>query len=246
MGLDAQMHVHASTAISHKNVTAYGIDAYLIPLLDPDGHDDLDVIWDELVPKSSSDISYELDETADVEPVWEPGDINSEYFTGIQVSTPTELYSRRTWMSLASHPNGTYDRTAGDWFPKDFFKIKINKPYYTNAESAILIGFSTPAMDNDVTDAELLPGAQTYEWLLMKHIAHTQEQMLDLQTGLWTAGSGTIGLDEAENFLEMLVADWNVVDNQNFVAMVTDVFGMGNARVVVPGRKTVSVVAPGN
>lgn len=246
MGLDAQLHIVSTVVISFKDIVAYGIDAFVLPLLDPDGHDNLDVIWDELVPKSSSDITFELAESADADPVWEPGDINSEYFTGIMVSTPKEIYSRRTWMTLASHPNGTYDRAAADWFPMDFLKINIDKRYFAAQESAILIGISTPAMDNDTSDAELLPGAQTYEWLLMKYIDQTQEHMLDLQTGLFTEGTGTFGLDEAEDFLEQLVADWNLVDQAAaFVPMVSDIFGTGNARVVVPGERTVGVIAPG-
>lgn len=246
MGLDAKIHIIASVATSFKKITAYGFDGFVLPLLDPDGHDDLDVIWDELVPKSDADISFELAETADILPVWEPGDINNEYFTGIQVGQPKEIYTRRTFMTMASHGNGTYDRTAGDYFPMDLLTIKIKKKYYCPSESACLFGISTPALDNDVTDAELLPGAATLEWLLMKHIDRTQEQMLDLQTGLWSEGSGSFGLDEAENFLEQLVSDFNIVDAANFIALVTDTFGTGNARVVVPGHRTVGVIAPGN
>jgi len=247
VGLDAQIHVIANSAVAFQNVVAYGLDAYVIPLLDPDAHADLDTIWDQQVPKSTSDISYELAETADTEPVWEPGDVVSEFFLGFSLTQPEEIYSRRTWLSMASHPNGTYDRAAANWFPMDFQKINVDKKYYVDTESAILIGASNPAMDNDVNDAELLPGAQTYEWILMKYIDRTQEEMIDWQTGLWSEGTGTFGLDEAENFLEQLVADWNLVDTAaRFAQMSADFTGIGNARIRVPGSRKVGVIAPGN
>lgn len=246
VGLDAKIHIIGSTAVGLSTLVAYGLDAYVIPLLDPDAHDDLDLIWDELVPKTTQDITFELSDVADQDPVWEPGELQSEYFTGIQVGQAEEIYTKRKFLSAAESLNGTYDRTAHTWFPMDFVTMKISKKYFTPTESAILIGISTPALDRDTSDNELLPGAVTAEWILMKYIDRTMEQVMDLQTGLFTEGTGTFGLDEAENFIEDLVSDWNVVDAALFVALVSDNFATGNARVRVPGIRTVKTVAPGN
>lgn len=247
IGMNCEVHILGTTLRERSSAVAYGLDAYLLPLLDPDGNQTYQTIWDTLVPKSSNDLSYELSSAADTEPVWEPGQSVSQRLTGFDVDTPERVYSRRQWISYASHPNGTYDRTADDWYPHDFQKMAVNKKYYCPRNSALLIGIANPDMGNDASLDRILPTGNIYDWAMLKYIDDTMRDMMRWLLGLSAQGSGTFQLDEAETFIEKIVADFAVVENAIWFAgfATVEVGMMANARIRVPGEMRVGVIGAG-
>lgn len=229
---------HLSTALDkeHDELVAYAMDGYILPVIDLSGGIATDTIWDELVPKSDSDLAFELDDSADADPTWSPGEQVSEVITGMFVQKPTRFFKRRKWFSNASMGFATYDFASNSWFPAEFFKTAVRKSFNIARPSAIMIGFSNPNMGQDISNVELLPTGATIEWALLKHIGDTQKDVIRMLLGLWSEGSGSFGLDEAEEFMENIVSDFGVVDDTTtFKINSWKISCIANARIMVPG-----------
>ena len=186
----------------------YSVDGFVIPLLDPDGGTNIDVIWDTQVPKMAQDMSYELSDSSVTTPIWEPGEMLTESLTLMTLNAPERIFKRRNMQSLAK--KATVVSTT--YYPTDNFSTHIKKNMYTEREAAILIGVGSPSMDQDASNDELLPSGATAEWAMLRYIVPTLEDMFVHILGLGTPGSGTVPYDDAETFIENLVSDFNHSD----------------------------------
>jgi len=82
---------------------------------------------------------------------------------------------------------------------------------------------------------------------MLKYIDDTMRDVMRWLLGLSSEGTGTFGLDEAETFIENIVADFNVVETATwFKGFATvDVACMGNMRIRVPGEMRIGVIGAG-
>lgn len=210
----------------------YGMDMFVLPLLDPDLHQDIDVIWDTQVPKMDQDMSYDLSDVADAAPAWEPGEILSEQITQIQLSRPENIFRRRKMVSI--HNASVIVNNV--WYASDGFTTQVQRNIFASMESAILLGLSSPQLNQDTADLELLPSAATAEWAMLRYLVPVLEDMMVHILGLGTPGSGTVPYDDAENFIEDIVSDFNDVDDAASFAITSwDILAFGTAQINVPG-----------
>lgn len=222
----------------------YGFDGYLIPINDPDGGIDIEVLWDTQVPKMDQDLSYELSDASDTAPRYEPGQELTESILGISFSSPEQVFKRRRMMTYATHPMG-FDFATLNYTPADHFSSRIGKKYRAIMESALLFAVSNPGMDDDVQNLELLPTGADEEWVMMKYINRILDDMMVHVLGLGTVGSGTVPWSTAETFIENLVSDFGTIDDGPFSSSpaALNCFVKATAQVVVPGdlpRSTIS------
>lgn len=225
--------VHYATGVANDQRTFYAMHGYAIPLLDPDAHQDIDTLWDTQIPKSTQDMSYELADGAVTGPVWEPGELLTESITQIQLSKPELVFKRKKMLSFQKSPT----LVSTTWHPGDNFTTQVRKNIYADRESAVMLGLSSPNQDQDSADLELLPSAATAEWAMLRYIVPVLEDMMVHILGLGAVGSGNVPYDDAENFIEDLVSDFNDVDDAS--AFSPDPFSalaFGTAQINVPGE----------
>lgn len=231
-----EAHWVTVTAVPLSHMVAWEIGGYVIPLLDPDGNVDAEVVWDQGVPKGDTDLEFELSDTADTEPVFEPGTQISEVLHGFDVNAPERIFRRREHGGIAKWANGTYEATGDTWFANGWTKFGVGKRYRVRRESAVIFGFSNPDFAGDTPNVEILPGGQTYEWAMLKYIDDTRRDVIRWLLGLSSEGTGTFGLDEAENFMEKLVSDFSYVDDGAvWDSMQFNISTISTAIIRVPG-----------
>lgn len=232
-------HWLSSVAAQNFDVTqvcAYGVDGYLIPLLDPDGGIDIEVIWDTQVPKMNLTLAFEMSDASDTQPRWEPGELLTEALTTMSLNSPEQVFKRRMFITFADVQTGFLAGTPDTYRPVDKYRTHSKKSYFAPRESAYIFGFSNPNMANDVSDAELLPTGVNREWAMLKFIDWVMESMMVDVLGLSTGGTA-VPFDEASAFIENIMTDWNVVDDTAlFAATSWIVTGGGTMQMRVPGK----------
>ncbi len=246
VGLDIETHITSLTRIDRDQIAAFGLDVFFIPLLDPDGAQTMNAIWDTQVPKSEADLTYEWSDAANAEPVWEPGADISEKLLGMEVFDTRNIWTVREWLSWASHPNATWLTASDDFFPSALIKINVDSGYFATSPAAIILGMSSPDMALEAGELTLLPNATIAEWAMMKYIDKTMDNMLEWMLGFSAEGTGTFGLDEAEDFIENLVSDFSAITTGNsFQGVNWNAITIGNSRVSVPGEFVTGMVSGG-
>lgn len=244
LGVNMELHISTVTDEAATGVVAYSVDGFILPILDLDGGEEVDTLWDELVPKSDSTYAFEMSDVADPDPPWAPGEQVSEVLTGMVVQKPTRIFKRRTWISAQKMGYTTFDFATNDYFPGDYFSTEVKKTYHVERPSAIMFGFGSPPVA-DVSNTELLPTGAALEWVLLKHIDDTQKDVMRMLLGLSSEGTGTFGLDEAEAFMESIVSRFGSIDDVGDINTRTwQVITISNCRINVPGTmKTGSIKA---
>lgn len=201
-GHKSTWHIEATAAATMNTVFMYMMEAWILPVLDPDSAALLTAIWDTLVPKDTDVQVLDLDTaSADTAPFFEPGeaDFSALFEVGLR---PERIYQKRKMVSFASNPLGLHilanDTTK--WWTMDTFECVIKKNYAINQPSVLLFGFASPALDDTTSTGRTIPTEN--QWSRIKYIAHVlQQAQMDL-LGLTEAGSET-PWEEATDLLQL-------------------------------------------
>lgn len=241
--ISMNVKVNTTLSVPAQSAWMYGCDGY-ITRVDDDAGDPIDTIWDEQIPKADVDLNFELADSANVAPFFEPGDEVTEAITDVMVGAPEKIFERRKMITIVDNMI-TYDGTSVYW-GFDGFETTIKKKYFVESNSAIMIGMSSPDMGGDDANLELLPTGSSIEWVMLKYIDMIVEDMFVWILGLGTPGSGTVPYDDAETFLEGLLSRFNAVDTTSgFQSEDLRVHSSGNAQIWVPGRIPTAVLHSG-
>lgn len=185
----------------------YGVDAYLIPIDDPDTDINLDTLWDESVPKDTAVGTSVLDMDtagADATPRFELGEINPSDLIGLS-TVPEELMSpRRQLVTFPKMPVGFHmdplsPFTDRYFIPTDFYKTRSRTRKHTEVASVVLIAVSCP--DYAGTDNYWTALQSTGEWLMLKYLGETLRDSWTYLSGLVSAGTQE-SASEASTLLE--------------------------------------------
>lgn len=239
------LNVKINTILSVPAASAwmYGCDGY-ITRVDDDAGDTIDAIWDLQIPKADNDLNFELAESVNVRPFFEPGEEVTEAITEVMVDAPEKFFERRRFITIVDNMI-TFDGTSVYW-GFDGFSTTVNKKYFVESNSAILLGLASPDMGSDDSNIELLPTGSSIEWVMLKYIDMIVEDMFIWILGLGTPGSGTVPYDDAETFLEGLLSSFNTVDSTaGFQSETLRAHATGNAQIWVPGRVPTAVLHAG-
>lgn len=207
--VQGSVHVMPSAAIAIDEIVVYALHGYVLPVLDPDLADNVDDIWDNLVPKGQSIGSagvIDLDQVAeDVEPVWEPGLENPEQMLNIDVMNIAEFYSRQRVMTYASHPMLAHLDTTLKYLPAEVARVKVNRSYSVRQPSMAMLGFSSPQTGSTTTSLQTAPSEK--EWGLMFFLKNTVLQMVTHALGTIEAGAESPYVEAALFLARLVVAD---------------------------------------
>ena len=191
--LSAEVHLMGSTRLTPRRVCMYGLEMWILPLLDPDAGSNFDTIWDQLVPKDTDVETVDLDTGAtDAAPFMEPGepDFTGLLNVGLQ---PEKVWSRYRLLSMVSGSmHSAFDTQSPynlEWQPGELIRIKTRKRYFIEQPSVLVLGIAAPDLDDTTATAQA--AATEPELVQTKFIGHVLERAFMHLFGLVEAGAET-------------------------------------------------------
>lgn len=180
----------------------FGVEAYVLPVLDPDAGPTYETVWDTLVPKDVDTQTIDLDTgAADTSPFFEPGEVDWSQLLDIGLR-PRKVFSRYR-MVTAHQATFSYKDSESPFERRyqggDAFTIRIKRPIRVRQPSLFAVALASPSMDD--TTSSLRSVLAENEWARIKYAGTTLEQaMMDL-LGLTEAGAET-PFEEATDLLQ--------------------------------------------
>lgn len=183
----------AGVELASNVVTMYALEAWILPIDDPDATANFNDVWDSLVPKDTDVQTLDLDaEEVDTQIFYEPGEVdwNAVFDVGIR---PYRLWHHHRTLSI----NNTMGMKFVDsqtpfepkWQPGDEFSFRRKRPIRISQPSVLLIGAGVPASD-DTTSTGESPLAEN-EWPRVKYLGDTLILALQEVLGLTETGAET-------------------------------------------------------
>lgn len=190
---------------------AYGVEGWVLPIVDPEAAVSFTTIWDNLVPKDTDVQAIDLDTgTADTTSFFEPGEADWSQLLQIGLR-PRRVFQRLRLLSAWGPPNlgQVMLDTTFKWLPRDNFVINLARPIRVSRPSVLVFAIASPAMDDEGTTIE--SSLAENEWGQIKYIEQVIERaMMDL-LGLTEAGA-TTPWEEATDLLQKHLEPDMVVD----------------------------------
>lgn len=189
--VNLKLDFSASTVSSLGQQHGWAVEAWIVPVEDPDLGDTYDDLWDLLVPKDSDLDNVDLDTQAeDNTPFFEPGEPDWLQVFDIGL-IPERVFERHGTMTYANH-NGGYNLTSADavqWLGRENFAVRLRKRYRVTVPSVFMLGMASPVFD-DTTSAEPTSLAEN-EWNRTKYVGELLHQVTTRLLGLVQAGAET-------------------------------------------------------
>lgn len=190
----AKISFHGSSGVRAAGAfTAYAVEAWILPVLDPDAASPFNTIWDALVPKDTDVQTLDLDTAAgDATPFWEPGeaDFGALFDVGLR---PERLYHKHEFLTLMNTSGPVLQDAAAPtdavWIPGRNLRIHVGRRLRVRQPSVLLIAMASPSGD-DTTLTEEAALAEN-EWFQVKYIEHVIERAELSMFGLVETGAET-------------------------------------------------------
>lgn len=194
----------AGVELPSNIVTSYALEAWILPIDDPDATADFDDVWDTLVPKDTDVQTLDLDaETIDSSVFYEPGeaDWSAVFDVGLR---PHRLWHHHKDLSI----NNTMGMKFVDsqspfepkWQPGDEFSFRRNKRLTISQPSILVVGVGLPAGD-DTTSTVELPLGET-EWPRVKYLGDVMLLALQNVLGLAAGSPFDVAADLLQRHLD--------------------------------------------
>ena len=184
-------------------VLTYAMEAWILPIDDPDATADFDDVWDTLVPKDSDVQTLDLDaETPDTNVFYEPGEADWQALFDLGLR-PQRLFHTHKDLTINNTKGMRWIDSQSPFEPKwqagDFFSWRDPKRYRVRNPSVLLIGFGIPANDDTVSVMEA-PLAEN-EWGRVKYLGDTLKFAMMSVLGIVEPGAET-PFEEAADLLQ--------------------------------------------
>lgn len=223
----------------------YGVDAYVIPVLDPDTAQDPDDMWDKQVPKDDAVGSDVLDldtGTADTTPVFEPGDPSISRLLDM-TTAPRRVLKRRRMLTFADRAAGFEVGTPDTFIPAETWRTVARPRTRIRVPSWLLLGVSSPGTLLTVTAFDQV--ANEKDWAMMQFLPHTLENMMIQLVGLTEAGAEK-PYEDAATLVSVWLQQFVEETAGSFVAQTWTVFTELTASLTINGDlRRVSISAGG-
>lgn len=183
----------ANTELSSRTVQPWAVEAWILPIDDPDATADFDDVWDTLVPKDTDVQTLDLDaETADTSVFYEPGEVDWQKVFDLGIR-PEMLWHRHGDMSINNTEGLRFvdSQTPFEpkWQPGMNLKWRDKKRYRVRQPSVLLVAGGVPALDDLTTTVEA-PLAEN-EWGRVKYMGDTIKMAMMDVLGIIEAGAET-------------------------------------------------------
>ena len=191
--VSSRISVLINSIFNFTSITGYAVEAWIVPLLDPDAASPFDTLWDTLVPKDTDVETLDLDTgTVDTTPFYEPGEIDLSQLFDVGLR-PERIYQRIRIMTATQGAawvgQDNVSPFAPRWVPGEAFHLQLKKRYRVRQPSALLIGFASPSFDDTVATNEAALGEA--EIAQVKYMGEVVKRAMLHQLGLTEAGAET-------------------------------------------------------
>lgn len=216
-----------STELATNVVSSYALEAWVLPIDDPDATADFDDVWDTLVPKDTDVQTLDLDaETPDTQIFYEPGEVDWQDVFDVGIR-PHRLWHHHKTISVMNTLGVKFvdSQTPFEpkWQPGDMYSFHRREPIRISQPSVMLIGCGVPAGDDTTNVVELPLGED--EWPRVKYLGDTLVLALQSVLGLVESGAET-PWDEAADLLQRhLDPDVMELDASFYLATIMRFFG---------------------
>lgn len=233
-------HVIGPEGLELHQVVMYGITGFVVPVADPDTSVTMDVLWDSLITKDEDPAagSFDLDTAAaDVTPEFEMGEVDWSGVFQLESQNPVEIFRRRRMLSVVDGMvNYEVVSAAADlWVPGEKFTSKIGRRVSVQTPSVVMLGFSSPNLDDTTGTVSSIP--TEIQWILLQYLELTLEQAFMHLIGLVEAGAETPYVESAD-FLASLLEDDAFEDTAGaFSTVAFNVFTQATFDITVPGHR---------
>lgn len=187
--IHAEVHIIGINVRAHTVAMAYGIEGYILPVLDPDSGASYETIWDTLVPKDDDVDAIDLDTGAsDSQSFYEPGESSMAEVLNVGLQ-PERIYNRSRIVSFANAALRQEVASVIEYVPAEVVKINVRKNYAVSQPSIVAFALGVA----DMLDTENNPGniPAENEWPRLKYMELVLEQALIKLFGLVEAGAET-------------------------------------------------------
>lgn len=239
------MHLLGPEQTLALSAVMYGMAAFVVPVPDPDAGTTFQVLWDNLIPKDIDSASgvFDLDTGAtDTTPEFEMGEPDWSGIFDLTALNPKEIMRRRRLMTVATQMANYEALSAAPdvWTPAEHVSMKIGRKVRVSSPSVVMIGFSSPSLDETNQTEPAMPTEQ--QWVLLQYLEITLEQAFMFLIGLIETGAETPYVESA-GFIAGLIEDDAFEATAGAFAPVTwNVFTGATFDISVPGRKKQSVL----
>lgn len=229
-------------------VHQYALEAWVLPIDDPDATADFDDVWDTLVPKDTAVQTLDLDaESPDTEPFYEPGKVDWQAVFNVGVR-PKRLWHHKKILTINNTMGIRWVDSQTPFEPKwqagDEFSFRTRQSFMVEQPSVLLIGVGIP--DGDQTTATVETPLAENEWPRVKYLGDTLLLALQEVLGLTEGGAETPWEEAADllqrhldpSVMEETAGFWSADSLKFYGDMVVDhsVTGTLNIGTVTTGR----------
>lgn len=242
------VNLNGSVELLLSEMTSYGVEAWILPVEDPDSVVSMNALWDSHVPKDVLSFTLDLDaDAADATSFYEPGFIAWEFLYDVGL-TPQRISHRHKICTPANAALAIIQDTETPfiehWFPQSVEHFDFRRPIRVSAPSLAVIAVGIP--DGLGTDAsEAIVALTEDEWGRIKYIDDVLEMAMQHLLGLFEAGAET-PWEEASlllrSYLDPLVQENNAGVFSN---TVWNVGGEIVFDVIVPGKMNADILTGG-
>lgn len=164
--LRGEAHVVVSTAVPVGSARIYAIEGWTMPLSDAQTDlDNMEDMWDALVPKDDDLVDIDTAFAADTDPVKEVGEVNvSQLFNQERVAGLQRVFQKEGFLTFANAPLGFVPGTppANTFIPSEVVQLGIKGKFRFQTDGALIFGAAAPAMDftadNNIITSDRLDG----------------------------------------------------------------------------------------
>lgn len=192
---DVKVDLRMSSGLLQASGTLlmYAVEGWLLPVLDPDAAQNLDTMWDSLVPKDTDVEVVDLDTgAADATPFFEPGepDFSNLFDVGLR---PERIYHYNRLLSISDGAMAIFQDNqtpfSAVWVAGDQRTIRVRKGYRISQPTVLCFGVASPSLDD--TDSTIPTALAEEKWGQLKYIGHVLERALLHVFGVIEAGAET-------------------------------------------------------
>ena len=204
--INAEVHVVGQTVQTIATAIMYGIQGYVLPVLDPDAGAELDTVWDTLVPKDDDTDTIDLDTGAvDAQSMFEPGEAAMAEVLDLGLQ-PQRIYASQRMKSWANANFRQEQTDVLEWVPSEVHKIRVGrKRYHCKGPSVVIFALGNADMLD--TSSGVLTALAENEWPRVKYMGTVLEQALMQHFGLVEAGAETPWVEAAQLLRKYLEPD---------------------------------------
>ncbi len=203
-----EIHVMRTVPINVGEVSIFGIETWLMPLSDEiTDLDDMNSMWDTLVPKDNDLVDLDQNFTIDTNPFKEVGEISvSQLFGQERVAPLQRVFQYEGFLSFARTTSGFVPGTppANTFIPSEIVPLGLTAPSFMPEDGALITGFASPLL-NFTPDNNIIAAGRLDQFYILRFLDDFIDNAQIQLTGLTEAGAESPYEDIMQlilNFLE--------------------------------------------